>query len=111
MEDEEEGVSDSTRFLARATPELRNEGSTTHRFVRCRVSSGAVRNHIFSLRHAELGCLLDVCMEMLMSKLDFYGVSLKGLDWDYMLEVLGLSMVIKTIEGTGSASSKGNSKN
>lgn len=111
MEDEEEGVSDSIRFFVRVIFELGSEGSIIYRFVRCRVSSGVVRNYIFSFRYVELGCLLDVCMEMLMSKLDFYGVLFKGLDWDYMLEVFGLFMVIKIIEGIGSVLSKGNFKN
>lgn len=58
MEDEEEGLSDGSRFLSRATVEPRNVGSTS-RFFRYRSKQWEVSNYMFSPRHKELELLVQ----------------------------------------------------
>lgn len=59
MEDEEEGLSDGSRFLSRATVEPGNVGSTVSRFFRYRSKQWEVSNCMFSPRHKELELLVQ----------------------------------------------------
>lgn len=56
--EDEEGLSDGSRFLSRATTEPGNVGITTSRFFSCRSKQWEVSNCIFSPRHNEFELLV-----------------------------------------------------